>query len=47
MKKTTTILMTLLILTFATSSCNWAKDKTKKAVNKTGEIVGKTGSEFS
>ncbi|OAQ38087.1 hypothetical protein A5893_14885 [Pedobacter psychrophilus] len=28
------------------SSCDWAKDKTKKAVNKTGEIVGKTGSEF-
>lgn len=28
------------------SSCNWAKDKAKETVNKTGEIVAKTGSEF-
>ena len=34
------------ILTLTLSSCNWAKDKTKKTVNKAGEIVGKTGSEF-
>ncbi len=27
-------------------SCNWAKDKAKETVNKTGEIVAKTGSEF-
>ena len=38
------MIMTVFILIF--SSCDWAKDKTKKAVNKTGEIVGKTGSEF-
>lgn len=34
------------VLTLALASCDWAKDKTKQAVNKTGEIVGKTGSEF-
>ena len=28
------------------ASCNWAKDKAKDTVNKTGEIVAKTGSEF-
>jgi hypothetical protein len=38
------VIFSVLILTF--SSCDWAKDKTKKAVNKTGEIVGKAGSEF-
>jgi hypothetical protein len=27
-------------------SCNWAKQKTKESVNKTGEVVGKAGSEF-
>ena len=27
-------------------SCNWAKEKTKATVNKTGEVVAKTGSEF-
>jgi len=27
-------------------SCNWAKEKTKETVNKTGEVVAKTGSEF-
>jgi hypothetical protein len=28
------------------SSCNWFKQKTKSTVNKSGEIVAKTGSEF-
>ena len=28
-------------------SCDWAKEKTKETVNKTGEIVAKTGSEFA
>ena len=28
------------------ASCNWAKDKSKNAANKTGEVVAKTGSEF-
>jgi hypothetical protein len=36
----------LIILTLALASCNWAKQKTKETVNKTGEVVGKTGSEF-
>lgn len=36
----------LLILILVASSCNWAKDKTKETVNKTGEVVGKAGSEF-
>lgn len=33
-------------LTLIFSSCNWAKQKTKETVNKTGEVVAKTGSEF-
>lgn len=33
-------------LAFALSSCNWAKHKAKETVNKTGEVVAKTGSEF-
>jgi hypothetical protein len=28
-------------------SCNWAKDKAKKGVNKTGEVVAEAGSEFA
>lgn len=28
-------------------SCDWAKDKAKSTLNKTGEIVGKTGSEIA
>jgi hypothetical protein len=28
------------------TSCDWAKKKTKDTVNKTGEIIAKTGSEF-
>lgn len=38
--------MMLSFLTLTMTSCNWTKDKSKKAINKTGEIVGKTGSEF-
>lgn len=38
---------TALILLLALASCNWAKEKTKSAINKTGEVVGKTGSEFT
>lgn len=37
----------IVILSLACCSCNWAKEKTKVAVNKTGEVVGKTGSEFA
>jgi len=35
-----------VILTLTLVSCNWAKQKTKETVNKTGEVVTKTGSEF-
>jgi hypothetical protein len=35
------------ILCLVLSSCNWAKDKTKKTLNKGGEIVGKAGSEVA
>lgn len=28
-------------------SCDWAAEKSKKAVNKSGELVGKAGSEFA
>lgn len=38
---------TLLFLMLSFLSCNWAKEKTKSAINKTGEVVGKTGSEFT
>ncbi len=38
--------MIISVLTWTLTSCDWAKDKSKKAINKTGEIVGKTGSEF-
>ncbi|MBX3256990.1 MAG: hypothetical protein KF862_22830 [Chitinophagaceae bacterium] len=36
----------LLIATLFFCSCNWAKQKTKEGVNKTGEVVAKAGSEF-
>ncbi|MBY0427105.1 MAG: hypothetical protein K2Q22_15830 [Cytophagales bacterium] len=36
----------LLLFPLALSSCDWAKQKTKETVNKTGEVVAKTGSEF-
>jgi hypothetical protein len=45
-RKLTRILLTISILTLTIHSCDWAEDKTKKVINKTGEIVGKTGSEF-
>ncbi len=35
-----------LLLALFSISCNWAKEKAKETVNKTGEIVAKTGSEF-
>ena len=31
----------------AFASCNWAKEKTNQTVNKAGEVVAKTGSEFA
>jgi len=33
-------------LALVTASCNWAEKKAKDTVNKTGEVVGKAGSEF-
>ena len=35
-----------IFLTLALWSCNWAKQKTKESINKTGEVVAKTGAEF-
>ena len=35
-----------IIIILTSVSCNWAKQKTKETVNKTGEVVAKTGSEF-
>jgi hypothetical protein len=40
------IIFSAAILALTLSSCDWAIDKSQKAVNKAGEIVGKTGSEF-
>lgn len=40
------ILVMAIGLSLMLTSCDWAKDKTKGAINKTGEIVGKAGSEF-
>jgi len=37
----------ILSISLIVYSCNWAKDKTKNAANKTGEALGKTGSEFA
>ncbi len=37
----------IIFLGLGLLSCNWAKDKAKGAVNKTGEVVAKTGSEFA
>lgn len=36
----------IILLVLTTVSCDWAKQKTKQSVNKTGEVVGKAGSEF-
>ena len=35
-----------LIMLVICVSCNWTKEKTKEAANKTGEAVAKTGAEF-
>lgn len=45
MKKVKPFIFILLTI-FTLTSCHWAKNKAKHAVNKTGEIVAKTGSEF-
>lgn len=37
----------LLIAVLFCTSCNWVKQKTKATVNKSGEMVGKAGSEFA
>jgi hypothetical protein len=36
-----------LIFVITLVSCDWVKQKTKETVNKSGEIVAKTGSEFA
>ena len=36
-----------LLIVVACASCNWAKEKAKATVNKTGEVVARTGSEFA
>ncbi len=46
MKNTVSSFMTFLTFAFLVASCEWIKDSTKQAINKTGEIVGKTGAEF-
>ena len=37
----------IVSLALIAASCNWAKEKTKETVNKTGEVIGKAGSEFA
>lgn len=37
----------LLSATLLLTSCDWFKQKTKETVNKSGEIVAKTGAEFA
>jgi hypothetical protein len=39
-------ILLLLLSTGLLTSCNWFKQKAKDTVNKSGEIVAKTGSEF-
>ena len=39
-------LIIFFVIVSLLSSCNWARKKTKETVNKSGEIVAKTGSEF-
>jgi len=36
----------IVIVTCIFSSCDWLKQKTKETVNKSGEVIAKTGSEF-
>lgn len=37
----------LCLMLYMGASCKWAKEKTKETANKTGEAVGKVGSEFA
>jgi len=37
----------LILFTLFLFSCNWTKQKAKETVNKTGEAVGRAGSEFT
>jgi hypothetical protein len=37
----------ILFTTLTLTSCNWFRKKGKETVNKTGEVVAKTGSEFA
>lgn len=41
------LILPLTLVTLTITSCNWAKQKTKDTVNKTGEVIGKAGSEFA
>lgn len=45
-KMKTFLKLTTVFIVFL-SACNWAKEKTKESIHKTGEIVAKTGSEFA
>lgn len=38
--------LTILLTTALCCSCNFVGDKTKKAINKTGEVIGEGASEF-
>jgi len=40
------ILHSFLVTLITLTSCDWVKDKTKKTINKSGEIAGKTATEF-
>jgi ABC-type phosphate transport system substrate-binding protein len=40
------LLLVVAVTSVAAASCNWAKQKAKDTVNKTGEVVARTGSEF-
>jgi hypothetical protein len=42
-----TTFIAALILTTSFSSCNWAGDKAKTAIHKSGEAVASAGSEFA
>jgi hypothetical protein len=39
-------ILVLLLLVFTLVSCNQIKSKTKETINESGEIVGKSASEF-
>ena len=38
--------LSILFVSVFFNSCDWVKDKTKKTINKSGEVVGKTATEF-